>query len=199
MLPSKTPLDPLIDLLKAKEKTYSIYSITEAMRQNSYALVLLLFSLPFAFPLTIPGLSTPFGILLFFLGIRFTLGKPFWLPAFIRNKTISKSHLNFFIKKLDKFLKKTRKILKPRLLALFKTPLITGTLICIQSFFQSMPIPLPFTNVVAAAPLVLLGLGLLSSDGLFILLGYLASLLSIAFFILLFWFGIEGLERISPF
>ena len=195
----KTLLDPLIKLLKENEKSYSLDRITQSMGQHTHALILLFFSLPFAFPLTIPGLSVPFGIVLFFLGLRFTLNKSFWLPRFIRKKSISLSHLHLSIKILDNFLKKTRKILKPRIPSLFKTPVITGTVICIQSFFQSIPIPLPFTNVFAAIPLVLLGLGLLRSDGLFILLGYLTSLISITFFILLFWFGIEGLERISPF
>ncbi|MCX6994331.1 MAG: exopolysaccharide biosynthesis protein, partial [Chlamydiae bacterium] len=123
----KTLLDPLIKLLKENEKSYSLDRITQSMGQDTYALILLFFSLPFAFPLTIPGLSVPFGIVLFFLGLRFTLNKSFWLPRFIRKKSISRSHLHLSIKILANFLKKMRKILKPRIPSLFKTPVITGT------------------------------------------------------------------------
>ena len=95
LMPSlKTLLDPLIKLLKENEKSYSLDRITQSMGQDTYALILLFFSLPFAFPLTIPGLSVPFGIVLFFLGLRFTLNKSFWLPRFIRKKSISLSHLH---------------------------------------------------------------------------------------------------------
>lgn len=192
-------LNQLTGLLEEKHNSFSIETITDSLGRHSFAMILLLFSLPFSFPITIPGFSTPFGLALLFLGLRFTVNKPLWLPEKIRKQHIKKKHLSKFVKILDKFLKKTRKIIKPRLLFVFKTPLITGILICLQSCLMAMPIPLPFTNVFACVPLVLLGLGLLAGDGLFIVLGYISSLISITFFIALFWFGIEGLERISPF
>lgn len=195
----ETALNQLKALLKEEKEGYTIHRITSALGNQSYAVILLLFSLPFAFPITIPGLSTPFGIALLLLSLRFTIKKPFWLPHVIAERQIQHKHLKKFVRILEKFLKKMRKIIKPRFPFLFKTSLITGALICVQSFFMALPVPLPLTNVFASVPVVLLGLGLLACDGLFILLGYLSSALAITFFIFLCWFGIEGFERLSPF
>lgn len=195
----ETALNHLKELLNEQHESYAIKTIVSVLGNRALAVLLLLFSLPFAFPITIPGLSTPFGVLLFIVGFRFMRDKPLWLPKKITMKHISHKHLTNFVKVLEKFLRKMRHIIKPRLFFVFETPIITGIAIMIQSFFMALPIPLPLTNCFASIPIVLLALGLLASDGLFILLGYLSSLIAIAFFTALLWFGLGVFERFSPF
>jgi hypothetical protein len=177
-------------IIAEKQQSYAIKTITEALGSKSCAVLLLLCSLPFAFPIVIPGLSTPFGILLLFVSYCYMRKKRLWVPKYIANKHISHKHLVKIVSILEKFLHKTRHILRFRWPIFFKTTWITGLFLMIQSVFMAIPFPLPFTNIFAAVPIVLLALGLLVSDGLFIVLGYIASLLAIAFFTALFWFGI---------
>lgn len=125
--------------------------------------------------------------------------KKLWMPTKIARKHITHNTLDKMVSLLDKFLHKTRHLLRQRLTGLFKTRIITGSLLLVQSFFMAIPFPLPLTNTFAALPIVLIALALLVADGLLLLIGYIASLLAMAFFIILLWFGIEGLERLSPF
>src|SRR5690606_25986332 len=46
-----------------------------------YTLFLILLCLPFCQPLALPGLSTPFGLMIGLLGVRFAVKRQPWLPA----------------------------------------------------------------------------------------------------------------------
>ena len=58
------------------------------LQGRGFALFILLLSIPFCFPVAIPMLSIPFGIVIMFLGIRIALGRKPKLPDFILNKEI---------------------------------------------------------------------------------------------------------------
>jgi hypothetical protein len=58
---------------------------------------MLLFSLPFCQPIQIPGFSTPFGILLAFIGLRIAFGHRVWFPKKLLEKKISYRVLKKFL------------------------------------------------------------------------------------------------------
>jgi len=51
-----------------------------ATQGRGFDLFLLLISLPFATPIPLPGLSTPFGFVILIIGARLALGRRPWLP-----------------------------------------------------------------------------------------------------------------------
>lgn len=187
-------------LLKKNQRSYSVKDVTEALDEQSVAMVILLFSLPFVSPITIPGLSCPFGVLLMIVGYRFMRHKRLWLPLKVSHKRISHKHLKKLVTVLESLLKKIRRVTHPRLAALLHPPwlYLNGFLICLQGLMMALPLPIPLANTAGALPVALMAIGLLLSDGLFILFSYLASLLAIAFFVGLFWLGVEGFDRIAP-
>ena len=192
----------LEELLKESSLTGSITlgRVCDILSGRGYAVLLILFSFPFCFPISIPGLSTPFGLLLAFLGLRLAFGKKPWWPKWILSKEVSHATLQSIFNKLQGALSRLEKALHPRLLMLVQHPLAHrahGLLICALSLLLSLPLPIPFSNTLSALPILCLGLGLLEDDGVFVIIAYALSLVSFTFFGFIFWLGGANLHRIA--
>ena len=59
-------------LNETRGRSMTLGQLEEVLKGRGFALFLLLMSLPFAFPVSIPGLSIPFGIVIMILGLRIT-------------------------------------------------------------------------------------------------------------------------------
>jgi hypothetical protein len=68
----------LLDAFSHREVTLG--EIITIMHQRAYSFLLLLIALPFCTPIPLPGLSTPFGIVMAFIGLRIACGLNPWLP-----------------------------------------------------------------------------------------------------------------------
>ena len=159
---------------------------------KGYATLLIIFSLPFCTPLQIPGFSTPFGILLAFLGLRIAFAKRLWWPKWILEKEIPSHVMEKIVKMTIKAVTAVQKILRPRLQVLAKNPLlhrVHGLFVCVLAIFLSLPLPIPMTNLLTAFPILLIGLGLLEDDGIVILMAYLFVLLWVSVLAGLFFWG----------
>lgn len=149
-------------------------------------LILLLLSLPFCQPLQIPGLSMPFGLVIAFLGLRMALGKHAWLPKSILKKTVTSHTLQKITEKTLRLIEKMKRWVHPRLIWMCQGPvmqIVNGLIIALLGIFLALPLPIPLSNMSAAWSIFLIGLGLLEDDGVFVLVGYIISLLTVVFFI----------------
>lgn len=171
-----------------KQTTISIGEILEILSGKGRVLILIFLSLPFCQPLQIPGLSTPFGLVIAFIGFRMALGKRVWLPKNVRLKTVSSATIQKISRKCLKLMTKMTPLIHSRLKWLCEPRVMhvcNGFLIVLLGIFLALPLPIPLTNLSAGWAIFLLSIGLLEDDGFFILAGYFVSLLTIAFFILL--------------
>lgn len=196
----KTPLAEVMEnlLLAADGKAISLKRICSMLAGKGYGMLITLFSLPFCLPITIPGLSIPFGLLLAFLGLRVAFAKKLWWPEWILNKEVPYKTFHAVVKKTIVVAKMLHKILKPRLVALVRHPVmhrIHGLLIFALSVLLSLPLPLPFTNMLTAIPIFFLGIGLLEDDGVAIILAYVLAAICFTAFGMLFWLGGVGLQK----
>lgn len=171
---------------KCRDSSISIGEILHILSRKGQSLIILFLSLPFCQPLQIPGLSTPFGLAIAFIGLKMAFGKYAWLPKKILAKTISPHTLQKITKKILWLLKKMQRWISPRLTLLCYYPalkIVNGLLISILGILLALPLPAPFSNLMAAWAIFLIGLGILKEDGLFILFGYFVSLLTFGFFV----------------
>lgn len=176
-----TSLQEGIRLLQHQTKTsaVSIKQILSVLPGKGRLLIILIFSLPFCQPLQIPGLSTPFGIVILFIGIRMIFGKQMWLPKRLLKKTIPPRIFNKITTVTLKYLKKMNRWIHPRWPWIGRNPImdiVHGSTIMLLGFLLALPLPIPFSNLAVAWPLLFLALGLLEDDGLFVLIGYLSAL-----------------------
>lgn len=175
--------------------TLSVSDLLQRLGPRGAAFMSFFLSLPFLLWVAIPGFSVIFGLFILLAGIRLTFQKGVWVPKWLGNKQISGDKLIRLSNKLQKGLKWFEKGVKPRLSWMIgQRPLqcLTGLLLAFNGFLLSLPL-LPGTNFTPALATALLSVGILEEDGLFVLLGYVVTVLNIALFILLPIFGIKKL------
>lgn len=191
----KIPVIPLEERLNSIliETNGPIYvsTLLQMLAGKGLPLIVILLSLPFSQPIQIPGVSTPFGLLVGFLGLRMAFGKRIWLPRSIVRKQLPKEAVKKTATHALWLIKKIKRFCHPRLTLLFSYPLahvFNGLLIFFLGLFLALPLPIPFTNLVAGWALLCMSLGILEDDGLFLIAGYLAASICLGFVVSLFYF-----------
>lgn len=185
----------LLQLILEKTKEgdeIKLRQMFEILSGKGYAALLIVLSFPFCIPIQIPGFSTPFGIILGFLGLRIAFAKHPWWPKWILDKKFSSQHVEMLIQKAIKVVRILQKVLHPRLVILTKNPIahrMHGLLVFVLSVLLSLPLPIPFSNMLAAFPILFIGLGLLEDDGVSIIIGYFLACVCFSAFLALFLFG----------
>lgn len=184
-------LQEILDIAHTQEKI-KLEKIFQILSGRGYATLLVLFSLPFCTPLSIPGVSTLFGFILAFIGLRLAFGKHLWWPQWILEKELSSHKIEKLVKTTMRTVKGLQKFVHPRLTLFtdhsYMKP-IQGLLVFLLALLLALPLPIPFTNMLAALPIFCMGLGLLEDDGLLMIIGYILAFICFAFFFGLFMFG----------
>ena len=184
-------------LNQAQEQDISIKTIIDTLAGRGQAVLLILFSLPFCQPIQIPGFSTPFGIVLLFIGLRIAFRHRAWLPKGLLEKKISYRIFKKIASITIKITEKLRFLISTRWIWLVHNPslhIAHGLTIAMLAILLALPLPIPLTNLLAAYPISAFGLAILEDDGLMIVIAYLLALLCFAVFITLVWFSKEGVS-----
>lgn len=182
-------------LSEAQGQDISLQTAMKILAGKGQAIVLVLFSLPFCQPIQIPGFSTPFGIILAFIGLRIALGKHAWFPSALLEKKIPYKALKKIASIAIKITDKLSYLIFTRWTWLVQNSslhIAHGLTITALAILLALPLPIPFTNLMAAYPILAFGLGLLEDDGLMIALGYLLAVICFCFFGAVIWLGKEG-------
>ncbi len=162
-----------------------IGTIFDILAGKGYAALFIILSLPFCIPIQIPGFSTPFGLVLAFLALRFAFAKHLWWPKWILEKEISSHKVALVTLKTIQAFEFLKKISRPRLIFLTQSIVfhrMHGCIIFILSVLLLLPLPIPFTNMLTALPIFCIGTGLLEDDGIFILIGYFLTFICLVMF-----------------
>lgn len=182
----KTLEESIIILKQETQKMpVSIEKVMHLLSGKGRVLFLIFLSLPFCQPIQLPGMSTPFGLMIAFLGLRMSFGKHAWLPKWILSKKISSHSLEKIADNILFLIKKMKPWIHPRLSWLCHSHLmeiINGLTIFMLGLFLSLPLPIPFSNLLAAWAIFLMALGISEDDGLLVLIGYLITCFTIAVF-----------------
>lgn len=177
---------------------FRLRDVFESLAGRGHAALLVVLSLPFCLPIPLLGLSTVFGPVLAFIGLRIAFARRPWLPHWVLDKPIKAETVRALAAKSVALEHRTRKVLRPRWLQLCRLPLALrshGVTIAVLGLLLALPLPIPFTNLPFAIPILLFGLALLEDDGLFIGVGYAAAWIAIGIFIGMVWAGRVGIEH----
>lgn len=164
--------------LRLKDQSLTVGELTQALKGRGSAVLLILLALPFCF-IAIPGLSTPFGIAIGFIGANMVLGREPWLPRFITRWRLSPNQSSQVLTGAVKVARTLESLVRPRLGFLHTGPTmrrLIGLGIVIASLGLMLPLPIPFSNSIPAWAVVFLATGMMEKDGLCILLGHLGAL-----------------------
>jgi len=170
------------------ERSVTLAEVIVVLQGRAYLLLLVLFALPFCTPIPLPGLSTPFGLVVALIGLRLALGLKAWLPRRLLKTELPPGFFGKLIKFTSRLVGIFERLLRPRLLALTNTDVLRrlhAFAICIAGLALLLPLPIPFTNTFPAWAILLIACGLLERDGLFVLAGHVVFAAGVAYFFLL--------------
>lgn len=168
-----------VRLIKALDNLKTLPEITlgkivEHVEGEALLIVCLIAILPFMQPIPIPGLSSILGLIVLLQG----LGLMFWskplLTKRMKEVVISKDKFDFIYKAAVKFSNFTSKIsaLKHPITNTRASHVLCGFAIVMSAAFLSLPLPIPFSNLVPALSIFLICVGLLEEDLILLLIGF---------------------------
>jgi hypothetical protein len=166
--------------------------IIALMQQRAYSFVLLLVALPFCTPVPLPGLSTPFGLVIAFIGLRIACGLHPWLPERMLALRLPPKWLPRMFRAVERPVRWLERVLRPSLSVLVKKGLarqLHGAMILVCGLLLLLPLPVPFTNFFPAVAIALLACAMMESDGRFSIAGAAFFLAALAYFGLLVFGG----------
>lgn len=165
--------------------TITLRELLERSGRQGMLLICALSTLPFLIPVSIPGVSTVFGAAIVLLASALFLNRLPWLPQRILNKPLDAHKLVPVLRKGAGLVSKIDRWVKERWLHLTSATMLrlNSAAVVFGGLLLMVPLgPIPFSNTAPAVGILLLTIGLLQRDGLFVLLGYLGLVLSVLYF-----------------
>lgn len=165
-------------LEESKKGPVSVKNFLTALSGKGKVLILVILVLFFSL---FPGIAIPFGIYLSYLGLQIAFNRTWvWLPKFILRLEIPSGVLRRVLHQLVRFLKFLERWTSPRLHRLAH-PLTNGLAISFLGIVLALAPPVPLIGFAAYLAVFLISIGLLNSDGVFTLVGYVSGLLYLSF------------------
>jgi hypothetical protein len=181
---------------------WTLGELMDALGARASGLLVIVCALPFCAPVTIPGLSTPFGLVIFVLSLRYALGRPPWLPRRLRQVALPPKGLAKILEAGSRVIAWIERRMRARWLFLVMPRWklrVHAIAIMLSAMILMLPLPPipPFTNTLPALVIVVMAMSTLERDGAGIVAGYGIFVGMIVYFVL--WAGVlaEGFMRIA--
>lgn len=166
--------------------TVTLRELLKLIGEQGMLLVCAFLSLPFLIPVSIPGVSTVFGLAIILISVGVTLNRVPWLPRQILDRPLSTAALKQAFEKGARIVARFEQFIRPRLLVLTKSAaanFIHGLALVVAGVLLMFPLGLvPFSNTLPGIAILFLSLGLVERDGIFIAAGYIMNVATIIYF-----------------
>ncbi len=178
----------MLELSRSLERTSTIQlrDLMGLIGEQGLLLFCIFLIIPFLLPVSIPGVSTLFGLMIILISVGIVLNRILWLPAVLLDRELATEHLIPALQKGSHFLSRIDRFIRPRLVGLTHGSVINrfnGMGLLLGGVLLIFPLGLiPFSNTLPALAILFLSIGILQRDGLFIVLGYLMLIASLAYF-----------------
>ena len=190
------------DVLEDAVRQYQTDNVTvgelmHALHERGFGILLVIFVLPNCVPIPAPGLVSLTAFPLFFIASQLVIGRDSpWLPNFISRKKIRRTLLARIVAKASPWMRKVEKLLRARLsFASSNTGERIIGIFCLL-FTCCIAIPLPWTNFIPGYGVLIMALGLLSRDGVTILIGMAVGLVGTSLTVGVLIFGFDAVRAI---
>jgi len=175
--------------------------LMDQLQGRVYTLLLVILALPMCQPIPLPGLSTPFGVAIALLGIRFAFSQHPWLPQRLLATKLTGNFFPAVMRGGARVLSVFEKLLHPRLVRVFEpgyVRFLAGAVICFCGLLLLLPLPIPGTNMLPALTVILTAAAFSERDGYCLIGAGIALFLTLAFFGALVWGGAEIIGHFTP-
>jgi hypothetical protein len=191
---TRKALQRLIAATEAVDRL-TVGAMVDSLGRSGHGLVLLMLALPSFIP--VPGLPTGlvFGVALMFVAVQMIRGQQtVALPGWIRRQSLPRSALLAIVTRLDSWMLKLERLLRPRLHALTEGAAmsIVGLLVLVMGV--TLLLPVPFGNQGPAFAVIVFAFGIMEKDGVAIIAGAVLAAIGFAWNIALVIFGVAITE-----
>lgn len=162
--------------VSSRASKISLQEILEIFSGKGIYFLIILLLLPFCLPIPLPGLSTPFGILITLISLRLLFRRHVYYPKWLLSKKISSKLAKKIASKLEKLFLFFEKFSKQRALFFIEPSLmkvVHALFFCCGGLLLALPLPIPMTNIIIAWPMVVVAFGISQEDGWIASIGYL--------------------------
>jgi hypothetical protein len=150
-----------------------------------------LLTIPFLIPVSIPGVSTVFGLGILLIAAGITLNRTPWLPDRLQDRPIPTAKLKPVLLRGMGWLERIEKVIRPRLTALTEgiaLQRLHGLGIILGAVLLMFPLGLvPFSNTLPALAILFLCVGMSQRDGWLVIAGWAMNAATIVYFAALAW------------
>ena len=184
----KRPSEILEDVVEhhSQHDYITIKEIKLALHERGFGILMIIFAAIMIVCPPFAGLAPALPIIL--CAIQMMMGKDSpWLPKWLSKQKVKRKSLAKLIQKSNPKLRKIERLLKPRLL--FMSSSIGERFVGVFAFVFaiSIVVPLPLTNFVPSVGIILMSLGMMSKDGVLILLGMLVGTVGVTITLSILW------------
>ena len=160
--------------------------LVSAFGADGHCALILLLSIPFAIPL-LPGMSSPVGFAILFIGLAYARARPPKLPSRLARRSLPREGVKKIVSKCREWHVRVGRFLRPRGDFIQKKMgrVVVGSLFALLGAELALPLPIPGTNTLPALGLIALTLGALERDGVWIALGVGLSAIATAYLAIL--------------
>jgi hypothetical protein len=173
-----------------RESQLTIRAFLEGLETRSYPFIVAALVLPNCIPTGIPLLSTVTGIPMVLVVVQAFLGRVSpWLPESIGRRSIARGKLQDFLARMHPRLERIESAIHPRH-AWWVTGIRRRLLhVACAVIIAILALPIPFDNLFAAWAILFFCLALLEDDGLMAMLGWLLTVVTLAWTVFLLVVG----------
>lgn len=179
------------------EREVPLREVVEVLHGRGYTLLLLLLAIPFCIPLPLPGVSTPFGMVIAVLGLRMALGQKPWLPVWLLDRRLPPRFFPRLLSAARRLVKGLEWLMRPRWVEWMRWRWLKrgmGVMVMTSGLLLLLPLPVPLSNTLPAMTVVLLAAAGLEEDGLAAAAGVGCFVVTLVFYGALGWGGAEAMQ-----
>lgn len=166
--------------------TVTLRELLRSIGDHGSLLLCAILTVPFLLPVSIPGVSTVFGLAILLLGTGVTLNRAPWLPRRVLDRPIDAGRLTEVLRRGGKLISRVETVIKRRLDFLTRGGAMgrfNGLALVSGAVLLMLPLGLvPFSNTLPAFAILFLCLGMSQRDGLLVLAGYAMLVATVVYF-----------------
>jgi hypothetical protein len=171
-----------------RERSVTLREVIGKLGDRATALLVVILALPFCAPVSIPGLSIPFGAVILLLSAGYATGRPLWLPAKLLAVELPPRFFRGLLEATSRLLGWIERRMRPRWLWFTAGRgwlRLHALAVCAGAVLLLLPLGgIPFTNTLPALVVVVGTLGMLERDGAAVAAAYGLLVATLAYFAL---------------
>lgn len=165
----------LLDEL-TEDETVTLGELRDRLARRGFGLLMIVLAMPTLIPVLPPGSAAAIGLLYILLSLQMLFGRDEpWLPARVSRYRLSAKAIATLRNRGVPFLQRIERFSRPRLLPFNDRIASRGVAVIVLLLGIVLVPPFPFLNTLPALAVLIMGVGMLNRDGLFIAAGALLT------------------------